>query len=429
MTDVFIKPALRLSGQITVPGDKSISHRALLLSAVASGRTVVTGLATAADVQSTRVCLEDLGVPITTQGDEIIIDGVGSTGLKPASQALNAGNSGTTVRLLSGILAGQNFATTITGDDSLRKRPMKRIIEPLEKMGAIVESQQGFPPLTIHGSDLRTIEYNMPIASAQVKSCILLAGMYAKGTTTICEPAQSRDHTERMLQEFGVHLKCNNLSVSMDGPVELSGCKIFVPGDISSAAFFLVAGLVIPQSLITIYNLGLNPTRTGILHALDLMGAQLKVEMSQSRGEPRGKVIVESQSLHSVEIAGEMIPRIIDEIPILAVAATQAQGTTIVTDAKELRVKETDRIAATCTNLRRMGVAVQEHDDGFTITGPCRLKGAEVDSFGDHRIAMAFAIAALLAEGETKIKNADCVDISYPEFFKVLDSLRRARHF
>ena len=421
----MIQPTLKLTGEIAVPGDKSISHRALILGAVANGRTIVTGISTAADVNSTRTCLQDLGVPIISQSGELIIDGVGINGLKPPIKKLDAGNSGTSMRLLAGILAGQNFSTTITGDESLCKRPMKRIIEPLEKMGAIIESEQGYPPLTVHGGNLRAIEYKMPVASAQVKSCVLLAGMYANGTTRVHEPAQSRDHTERMLHEFGIQLGCADNTVAIEGPVKLTGRNLTVPGDISSAAFFIVAGLLVPNSEIIISNVGLNPTRTGLIDALSMMGAQLKVESSSvAGGEPQGKIVVKNQKLGSMKISGEMIPRIIDEIPILAVAATQAKGTTVITDAKELRVKETDRIRAVCTNLRLMGADVQEFEDGFTVSGPCQLKGAELDSFGDHRIAMAFAIAALLANRATKIKKADCVNISYPEFFKTLNSLR-----
>lgn len=425
MSNVTIRPAHCLKGSIYVPGDKSISHRALLLGAIANGQTRISGLSTAADVESTKTCLKELGVAISEKKNETVVHGVGLDGLQSPRQILDAGNSGTTLRLLSGILAGQHFPSTIIGDESLRKRPMRRIIEPLELMGAKVKSERGFPPLTISGGHLQPIHYDMPIASAQVKSCVLLASLFAKGMSTIHETARSRDHTERMLQEFSISLECTGLDIFIEGPAQPIGCRIDIPGDISSAAFFLVAALISPNAEIKVDDLGLNPTRTGILEALNLMGAKLKVENSiELNREPRGTVCCNSQNLRAVELSGSLIPRVIDEIPVLAIAASQANGTSIIKNAKELRVKESDRIAATCTNLKRMGVPVVEHKDGMTITGPCRLKGAEIDSFGDHRIAMAFAVAGLIADGDTTIKNADCIKISFPTFFEILESLR-----
>ncbi len=420
-----IKPTHCLKGRITVPGDKSISHRALILGAIAEGSSEIAGLSSALDVRSTQTCLQELGVSIESAENIVRVQGKGSYGLEAPKRPLDAGNSGTTIRLLSGILAGQHFTSIIDGDASLRNRPMRRIIEPLESMGARIESQAFKAPLTIHGGPLRAIDYAMPIASAQVKSCILLAGLYAQGITRVTWPAQSRDHTERMLAEFGASAQCSTSSAGVKGPATLHGCKIDIPGDISAAAFFLVAACLMAESRIEIVNVGVNPLRTGILDALTSMGASiLQNDHKTINNEPRATLVANPGALKATSLGGSMIPRIIDEIPVLAVAATQAEGTTIIRDAEELRVKETDRVAAICENLRRMGANVRETKDGMLITGPVKLHGAEVDSYGDHRIAMSFAIAGLIAEGETVVKDTDCVDISFPGFFSLLKSLR-----
>jgi len=420
-----IKPAHCLKGRITVPGDKSISHRALILGTIAEGRTEIAGLSSALDVRSTQKCLQELGIAIEASENFVIVQGKGSYGLQVPERPLDAGNSGTTIRLLSGILAAQNFTSIINGDASLRNRPRRRIIEPRESMGARIDSQAYKAPLTIHGGPLRAIDYPMPIASAQVKSCILLAGLYAKGITRVTWPAESRDHTERMLAEFGASAQCSASSAGVKGPATLHGCKLDVPGDISAAAFFLVAACLMAESRIEIANVGINPLRTGILDALTSMGASiLQNDNKTVNNEPRATLIANPGQLKSTSLGGSMIPRIIDEIPILAVAATQAEGTTIIRDAEELRVKETDRVAAICENLRRMGANVRETKDGMLIMGPTKLHGAEVDSYGDHRIAMSFAVAGLIAEGETVVKDTGCVDISFPGFFQLLKSLR-----
>ena len=424
MSDKKIAPVRCIRGQVHLPGDKSISHRALILAAIAEGDSEITGISTAQDVRNTMQCLRDLGIDIEEKGDKIIVHGKGKYGLSQPKGVLDAGNSGTTIRLLSGILAAQNFVTTIDGDESLRNRPMRRIIEPLQSMGAHIESNGYKAPLTIRGHQLKAIDYASTIASAQVKSCILLAGLYASGMTRVTEPAQSRDHTERMLVEFGALARCTQSGAGVRGPADLHPCNIDVPGDISAAAFFLVAACILPDSAIKLFNVGINPTRTGILDALAAMGAQVsKTDATTVNNEPRATLEARSSRLRATNLGGSMIPRIIDEIPILAVAATQADGITVIRDAQELRVKETDRIEATVVNLKRMGANVRDTKDGMVITGPSKLKGAEIDSYNDHRIAMSFTIAGLIAQGETIIDKADCVDISFPGFFEILDSV------
>ncbi len=425
MANQTIKPIRCLKGSIAVPGDKSISHRALIFGAIAEGQSEISGLSSALDVGSTRKCLQELGISIDSSENTVVVQGKGSHGLQAPMRPLDAGNSGTTIRLLSGILAAQHFTSIIDGDASLRNRPMRRIIEPLESMGAQIDSHSYKAPLTIHGGPLRAIDYAMPIASAQVKSCVLLAGLYAQGITRVTWPAESRDHTERMLAEFGASAQCSSSSAGVKGPATLHGCMVDIPGDISAAAFFLVAACLMAESKIEIANVGINPLRTGILDALSSMGASiLQNESKTVNNEPRATLVANPGALKATSLGGRMIPRIIDEIPVLAVAATQAEGTTIIRDAEELRVKETDRVAAICENLRRMGASVRETKDGMLIMGPVKLNGAEVDSYGDHRIAMSFAIAGLIAEGETLIKDTDCVDISFPGFFQLLESLR-----
>jgi len=416
-----IKPTNNIRGRVSVPGDKSISHRALMLGAIAKGRTEITNLSSGKDVLATWNCLAQLGVKIEEKNNRVHVHGKGLHGLIPPEGILNAGNSGTTMRLLSGVLAGQFFESTITGDSSLKKRPMMRIIEPLTLMGAKIESDNGTAPLKIKGGNLRGIEYKTTVSSAQVKSSLLLAGLYASGKTSAEEPSQSRDHTERMLPHFGVAVKKNNLKVEINGSVELMASSINVPGDISSAAFFMAAASIVPGSRILIPGVGTNPTRRGIIDVLKKMGAKIKEENRREKNfEPTADITVESSQLRSIEISGALIPGIIDEIPILAVAATQAEGKTIIRDAEELRFKESDRIKAVAENLRRMGGEVEELEDGFIIPGPQKLKGAVVESFGDHRIAIAFSIAGLAAAGETTIRGAECVEISFPGFFETL---------
>lgn len=422
MENKIIKPVSSVQGNVVVPGDKSISHRALIIASLAEGQSVIRGLPASIDVMSTRACLKALGVSISKKGDAVVVKGKGKYGFKKPKQILQAGNSGTTIRLLSGVLAAQPFISEIDGDESLRNRPMRRIIEPLESMGAHIESRGYRAPLFIHGGPLRAVDYASTMASAQVKSCILLAGLYAKGSTRVSEPAITRDHTERMLEAFGVKVRSSQSVACVQGPAELKALEMDVPGDISAAAFFLVAACVLPNSQITIDNVGVNPTRIGILDALTAMGGRL--ERSQDvnfNNEPRCSLTAYSTPLTAANFGGSMIPTIIDEIPILAVAATQATGNTVIRDAAELRVKESDRLAAVAQNLMAMGAQLKETKDGLIISGPTKLKGAEIDSFNDHRIAMSFAVAGLLAEGETIIKGSDCVDISFPGFFQQLE--------
>ncbi len=420
-----IRQARGIKGTITVPGDKSISHRGLLLGAIAEGTTTIHNLSSSVDVWSTWRCLKQLGVEIIEKDDSLEVIGKGFYGLKPPSKRLDCGNSGTTMRLMTGILAAQPFTTTLVGDDSLNQRPMKRIIEPLTQMGAKIESQPGgLAPLTIYGSKLNATYYKSPVASAQVKSAILLAGLHARGTTTVNEPHLSRDHTERMLADFGVIVNRAGLSVSLDGGKVLHGSEVRVPGDFSSSAFFIGAALIVPNSELTIKNAGLNPTRTGMLAILKHTGAKIEIEPYQQKSsEPVGDINVFTSRLNGIEIPPDLVPKLIDEVPILAVIATQAKGTTKLTGAKELRVKESDRLNAIVNNLSLMGVQIEELEDGFIIEGQQKLKGAVVDSYGDHRIAMAFAVAGLIAEGETQIKNSECVEISMPNFFETLQEI------
>ncbi|NQU17845.1 MAG: 3-phosphoshikimate 1-carboxyvinyltransferase [Candidatus Saganbacteria bacterium] len=428
MASLKIKSASKLSGEIHVPGDKSISHRAVMLGSIAEGETRVEGFLAGEDCLATVECFKQLGLQLSAIGSRLSIQGKGLRGLKKPSKPLYVGNSGTTIRLISGIMAGQNFDCEISGDASIQKRPMKRIIDPLLSMGAKIsgKKQKGnsFPPLKIKGSKLKAMEYRSPIASAQVKSAILLAGLYADGTTTVIEPAHSRDHTERMLSFMGAKVSMLKPEVSIIGGQTLQGREIHVPGDISSAAFFMVAGLLVPNSNLLIRNVGLNPTRIGIIEVIHRMGGNLEVQDEQLIAyEPRGNIRLTANSsrLSAIEIGGELIPRLIDEIPIIAVLATQAEGTTVIKDAKELRVKESDRIATISSELRKMGAKIEEQEDGMLIFGPTKLKGAIVDSHGDHRVAMSLAIAGLIAEGETTIENTDCIETSFPGFKSLLD--------
>lgn len=417
-----IKPAHSIQGTVRVPGDKSISHRALLLGALTQGKMSIENLSPAQDVYHTILSLRALGIAIEQTDKETLVRN--AEGLSPPPRNLDAGNSGTTIRLLAGLLAGQSFTATITGDASLQRRPMKRVIEPLAQMGAQIESNKGFAPLTITGGQLRGIDYALPVASSQVKSAILLAGLQAQGTTTVVEPHPTRDHTERMLRYLEVPLEKANGTVSVPGGAKLKAKPISVPGDISSAAFLLAAGVLLPNAQLTVQGVGINPTRTGIVDVLREMGAQISVENEREvTGEPQGDLLITYSELHSVQVGGALIPRLIDELPLVAICATQAHGVTVVHDAHELRVKETDRIRAVAVNLRKMGAQIEERQDGWVIPGPQKLHGAMLDSFGDHRIAMAFSIAGLIAQGETIIDGAEWVQISYPGFFADLRSL------
>jgi len=419
----------RISGQIRLPGDKSISHRYAMLAALAEGRSEIRHFASSRDCHSTLDCLRALGVEIGESGDAVTIDGCGLGGLRRPEAVLDAGNSGTTMRLLSGILAGQPFGSSITGDESLRARPMRRILQPLRQMGAIVTSRdQGLPPLQIQGGSLKAVRYTLPVASAQVKSCVLLAGLYGDGATAVREPVPTRDHTEIALACFGATVRIEGAWIEIDPGPRLLPLSLEVPGDLSSAAFFLVAAAIVPGSEVFMPGVGLNRRRRELLEYLQMAGLDLAVEREEvAAGEIRGDLLVRYRE----EVLTRPLPRIegaraaalIDEIPILCVLGSQARGGLEVADAAELRVKETDRIAALARNLRAMGTEVDERADGLVVTGGVQLQGADIVTYGDHRIAMAFAIAGLAAEGETRIHGAECADVSFPGFFERLDEV------
>ncbi|MDR7416028.1 MAG: 3-phosphoshikimate 1-carboxyvinyltransferase [Armatimonadota bacterium] len=423
MSELVIRPA-RPRGRLRPPPDKSISHRAALLGAIASGTTRARRFLVAADTLSTVHCLRALGVEAELQGDTLTVRGRGIRGFRPPEGVLDVGNSGTTIRLLCGLLAQHAFEATLDGDDSIRRRPMDRVIQPLREMGAWFEARMDrFVPLRVRGGALRPIRYSLPVASAQVKSAILLAGLAAEGKTTVIEPQASRDHTERLLGAMGVPVEEDGQGVSVVGPAQPRAVELAVPGDLSSAAFFLVAAAARPGSELVVEDVGLNPTRTGILEVLRAMGAHLGItDLREEGGEPVGTVVVRGGELQGVEIRGEIIPRLIDEIPALAVAAAVAEGETVIRDAAELRVKESDRIRALVSNLRAVGVHAEELPDGLRIRGS-RIRGGVVDSFGDHRIAMAFAVAGLLSEEGVVVRDTACIATSFPEFGRVLRSL------
>lgn len=412
---------------IHVPGDKSISHRALMLGALAQGTTRIEGFLPGADCMGTISCLQKLGVEIDLYSPtEVEVVGRGNSGLLEPLTPLDVGNSGTTIRLMLGILAGSPFASVILGDESIARRPMKRIVDPLRKMGAQIDGrEQGrYPPLFVRGGALQGITHISPIASAQVKSSLLLAGLQAEGETTVEEPGPSRDHTERMLGAFGADLAVTPGRVTIQGGQSLRGQHVRIPGDPSSAAFFWAAALLVPGSRITVRDVGINPTRIGILDVFRSMGAQVEIQpTAEWCGEPVGDVTVSADELHGIEVEGELIPRLIDEIPLLAVVATQAQGTTTIRDAAELKVKETNRIRAIATELTKLGAAIEETADGLKITGPTPLKGGVCDSYGDHRIAMSTAIAGLTARDEVIVRGAEVIDISFPGFYRSLMEL------
>jgi 3-phosphoshikimate 1-carboxyvinyltransferase len=423
-----IRRAPLIQSEISVPGDKSISHRAVIIASLANGPCVIKGFLPSEDCLRTVSAMQSLGITIERpEPSTLIVHGRRREFTAPSSD-IYCGNSGTTMRLLAGVLAAQPFRSRLTGDGSLSRRPMKRIIEPLSDMGARLHSEgdNGCPPLVIEGGKLRAIQYFMPVASAQVKSAILLAGLYAKGKTTVTEPARTRDHTERMLSYFLVHAQREARSVSIFGEQTPESRDFVVPGDISSAAFWLVAAAAQPRSQLLVKDVGLNDTRTGVLGVLLRMGAPVReIVEAAEEGEPRGAVEIKGARLRGTDISEKEIASVIDELPVLAVAGALAQGTTRIIGAGELRVKETDRLAAIATNLRAMGAQVNEADESLEIIGGAPLQGARLSSFGDHRIAMAFAIAGLFAEGETTIEDVECVQTSYPEFQKTLEELTK----
>lgn len=427
---------------MTLPGDKSISHRAAIIAAIANGISRISNYSTSADCASTISCLRELGVRIEGNGADILVHGVGENGMHPPTQALDCGNSGTTMRLLAGVLAGQCFTPTeLTGDESLRRRPMQRIIEPLKMMGARIVSSDGRAPLEITGrKPLRAIDYELLVASAQVKSCILLAALNAEGRTLVIEDESTRDHTERMLGLFGAPIQRGLMQreptdarfAAITGPAQLRACEISIPGDISSAAYFLAAAALLPGSLLEVNQVGVNPTRILFLKQLQAAGFDIAVsEVQEKSNEPVGHVTVRGVERPlrpgdfelPLKLEGSLIPQLIDELPLLAVVGSQIHSGIEIRNAKELRAKESDRIAATVENLRAMGAKVEEFDDGLRVNGSCRLRGARIDPRGDHRIAMAFSVAALIAEGETEIKEPECVGVSFPEFFDLLEAV------
>ena len=418
--------AAHIRGEITVPGDKSISHRSVMFGSIAKGTTEIHNFLEGADCLSTIGCFRRMGIEIENKNGTVIVHGKGMHGLTAPSGTLDCGNSGTTTRLISGILAPQNFDVTLTGDESIQKRPMKRIIEPLSMMGADIKSIRGndCAPLKICGMPLAGIHYTSIVASAQVKSAILLAGLYADGLTTVTEPQVSRNHTELMLKFFGAELESKETSVTIWPATELFGNRIDVPGDISSSVYFVAAGLILPNSEVLIKNVGINPTRAGLIKVCEAMGADLTL-LNENHGnaEPTADLLVRTSSLKACTIEGDIIPTLIDELPTIAMMACFAEGTTVIRDAAELKVKESNRIAIMVENLRAMGADVEETEDGMIIHGGKPLHGAVIDSHKDHRIAMTFAVAALAAEGETEIHDADCVNISYPAFYEELERL------
>lgn len=435
---MIIRPAKRIRGRLTMPGDKSISHRAAMIAALAKGTSRISNFANSADCAATLSCLKKLGVAIASDGNDLLVHGIAPGGLREPGEPLDCANSGTTMRLLAGILAGQDFKSTLTGDASLRSRPMQRIIEPLRMMGANVSADAGRAPLTIEGGNpLQAIRYELLVASAQVKSCILLAGLNANGRTVVAEAFMTRDHTERMLEWFGVSASASirapeaGLESDVEGPARFGSRDVSVPGDISSAAYFLAAASLLPDSAIELSEVGVNPTRTAYLDVL--RGFGFDVEISETRNEcnePVGTIRAtglpakrRSDSTTPNRLGGSLVPQLIDELPLLAVVGSQIQGGIEIRDAAELRAKESDRIAATAANLGAMGADVEEFKDGLRVAGPVPLRGALIEPRGDHRIAMAFSVAGLIAQGETEIKDAECVAVSFPEFFELLESV------
>ena len=423
--DTVINNSKAIKKTITIPGDKSISHRSVMLGSLANGTTHVHGFLTGEDCLSTIACFKKMGIEIELDGTDVTVHGKGLNGLKAPTENLDVGNSGTTLRLMTGILSAQPFSCTVTGDSSIQKRPMDRVEKPLKQMGAEITGQGGekiLAPLHITGHSLKGTHYTLPVASAQVKSAIILAGLYAEGKTVITEPEATRDHTEIMLNHFGADIKRNGNDITVTPVKELYAKEIFVPGDISSAAYFMVLGAVCPDSDITIKNVGINPTRTGIITVLENMGANITLLNERTvSGEKVADINVKyTPSLKSTTVEGDIIPKLIDEIPAIAVAACFAEGTTVIKDAQELKVKESNIIKTVVNELKKFGADIEETDDGMIIKGKCSLKGAVCDSHNDHRIAMSMAVAGIMAEGSTTIKDSQCVDISFPTFFSLL---------
>lgn len=413
---MVIQKIKKAVGQIKVPGDKSISHRAVMLGSLASGVTEISGFLKGADCLSTIDCFRKMGIDIDINGENVTVHGNGLRGLKKPDEMLYTGNSGTTTRLLCGILAGQNFDTSITGDVSIQKRPMGRVVKPLSMMGAKIENE--YCPLYITGTKLHGIDYKMPVASAQVKTAIILAGLYADGETVIHEIEKSRDHTELMLSAMGADLTVDNLDITVKPTNDLTAVNVDVPGDISSAAFFLVLGAIMPNSQITVTNVGINPTRTGIIDVLKDMGADITLEnVHTSAGETVADITVRSSSLKGTTVGGDIIPRLIDELPIIAVAAVFADGQTVIKDAQELKVKETNRIRAVVDEFNKCGIDITETDDGMIINGGKSIHGADFKTYGDHRMAMSLTVLAQLADCESTLDDSDCACVSYPTFF------------
>ncbi len=427
---MFIKPISRIRENITVPGDKSISHRAIMLSSIAEGESNIYNFLMAEDSFNTIECFRQMGVSIDITGDKVSVKGVGLRGLKKPSKRLYVGNSGTTIRLISGILAGQNFQCEITGDKSIEKRPMKRIISPLKEMGADIDSIEvdGFAPLKIQGKSLKPIHYKMPVASAQVKSAILLASLYAEGESIVEEMQKSRDHTERMLNYLGADIREDGLKIYSKPIRSLQGKDIYIPSDLSSAAFFICLGLIAKDAEILVKDIGLNPTRTGLIDVLLKMGANLEITNERIlNGEIIGDIKVRSSKLKGINIGGDIIPRLIDEIPALAVVAALAEGKTIISDAEELKVKESNRIKAIVTELKKIGANIEETEGGMIIYGKSALTGGIVESYDDHRIAMALSVAGLVSNEGVQINGVDCVNISFPNFFDIINRMRMER--
>lgn len=421
-SDITVSKNTMLKGEITVPGDKSISHRAVMFGSLAEGTTEITGFLPGADCLSTISCFRSMGVEIEQTANRVLVHGKGLHGLSRPKDALDVGNSGTTMRLIAGILAGQDFDARLTGDPSIRRRPMKRIITPLTQMNARIRSENGSgcAPLMIRPSALHGISYHSPVASAQVKSCILLAGMYAKDSTSVTEPVLSRNHTEIMLNYLGADVRTEGTTATITPEPKLIGRAINVPGDISSAAYFMAAGLITPNSELLIKNVGVNPTRDGIIEVLQNMGADITLLNRNDEGEPVADILVRTSSLHGTEVGGAIIPRLIDELPIIAVLAAFADGTTVIRDAAELKVKESNRIDVMTANLQAMGADVTATEDGMIIHGGKPLHGAVVDSHLDHRVAMSLAVAGTVCDGEMTIKGGSCVDISFPGFYETV---------
>ncbi|MEG9297882.1 3-phosphoshikimate 1-carboxyvinyltransferase [Mangrovibacillus sp. Mu-81] len=419
------KPEQGLNGELHVPGDKSISHRAVMFGAVAEGRTTIHNFLMGEDCLSTISCFRKLGADIKLQEDAVIVEGSGWDSLSEPAEILDTGNSGTTTRLMMGVLAGRPFHSVLIGDESIAKRPMKRVTDPLKLFGTAIDGRDGgnFTPLSIRGGSLKAIKYSLPVASAQVKSAILLAGLQAEGVTEITEPQRTRDHTEKMILEFGGEIERQEDTIKLRGGQILSGTDVYVPGDISSAAFFMTAAAIVKGSRVTLKNVGLNETRTGIVEVMRRMGARMEVMEKPASGERIGDIIVETSDLNGIEIGGDLIPTLIDEIPVIALLATQAKGTTIIKDAEELKVKETNRIDAVVQELKKLGANITATDDGMIIEGTNTLQGSDVHSWGDHRIGMTLAVASLITDSPVYLEDADAIKISYPQFFEDLNIL------